>query len=497
MAHEAAPNAVPVAILRAFMQRSPVWLATAAAGLGLAVVYVLFVPGYWQAVQSFMVRNEAVNNHDGPGRFRQENEMKTTQETIMEIALSRSVAEAALAAVGPPTDWAGHTAWPSEDDIVDLQDAIQVVPPKGTEFGKSEIFYLKIKDHDRDRAIALVTAVCDQLQAKLRSVRETKAQGLIAELTKAAALAEADLASATASLAAIEQQVGGNDLAELRMLDANSIGDSDLRRNLNSIEAELRDARNTRQAQSELLTELTQAQENPGRLLATPNRLLESQPALRRLKDGLVDAQLRTSQLMGSMSSVHPQVINALAAEQEISVQIDREIGAAVRGVEVEMRLAAGRIERLEQQQADTLRRLDRLAGLRAEYSNLTSAARHQNSLLEKARHDLAEARGSLAGAINGSLVARIDGPNAGNRRVGPRKAVILFAGLMGGLLGGFGLVFMTMPWPHARGPAVGSVEANVPTMHNDYGWPELDHSVTHGGLSLQQASRTVVEQSV
>ena len=44
---------------------------------------------------------------------------------------------------------------------------------------------------------------------------------------------------------------------------------------------------------------LKQAEADPTALVAAPCRLLDSQPALRRLKDGLVDSQLRTANLQG------------------------------------------------------------------------------------------------------------------------------------------------------------------------------------------------------
>ena len=105
----------------------------------------------------------------------------------------------------------------------------------------------------------------------------------------------------------MEREVGP-DLAELRNLQEQSSGDSDLRRKAVEIENELRQAKVAETNNRELLKLLTAARDNPGTLLATPNRLLESQPALKRLKDGLVDAQLRTAQHLGTMTHEHPLV---------------------------------------------------------------------------------------------------------------------------------------------------------------------------------------------
>jgi hypothetical protein len=154
---------------------------------------------------------------------------------------------------------------------------------------------------------------------------------------------------------------------------------------------------------------------------------------------------------------------------------------------------------------------------LRAEYSNLTAACRHQNTLVEKARQDLAQARGSRAAALSGSLVARVDGPATGNRPVGPRKAAILLAGGMAGLLGGQGVVFLCMPLgdqatggatdlpltveDRSTGETSSALARPNATSHpgpakNGYGWPELIMPGTRAGLSLQRALRKVSQRA-
>ena len=94
MARPTAFDASPVSLIAACWRHWPIWCAATAISTVLAGLYIVLVPADWQATQTLVVRNEAVNNQDGPGRFRQENEMKTTQETILEVAHSRGVAEA-------------------------------------------------------------------------------------------------------------------------------------------------------------------------------------------------------------------------------------------------------------------------------------------------------------------------------------------------------------------------------------------------------------------
>ena len=191
---------------------------------------------------------------------------------------------------------------------------------------------------------------------------------------------------------------------------------------------------------------LNDAAADPGRLLATPSRLLESQPALRRLKDGLVDAQLRTAGLQGHMSAAHPLVLAAKEAEEEIGRHLHDELAIAARGVEGDRRLSADRVARLQGQLSETTDRLRRLAEFRAVYNNQVAETSNRTRLLERAQQNLAEARSAQAGAKAASLLTCIDSPDAGIRPIGPSRATIILLGIAGGLLLGFGVVFLTTP---------------------------------------------------
>ncbi|HEX7446678.1 MAG TPA: hypothetical protein VF306_03985 [Pirellulales bacterium] len=423
------------------------WLTPALTVAGLALAYAALRPDTWEAAQSMVVRNEAAGNLTEPGKFRHAEEMKTTQETILELASSREVLRQALVEVGPPAGAAVSTAWPTATDIVDLAELVELAPPKGAEFGKTEVLYLTVRDHDPARGLALVAAISRQLQARFQQLRDTKAQGMIDELAKAVSLAEADLQEATARLTALESSVG-SDLAELRMLLESFSGESDLRRKSAALETELREAQLAQTSNRGLLTLLESAHVDQGRLLATPGRLLESQPSLKRLKEGLVDAQLHTAELSGGMSERHPLVMAAMEAEREIGNQLHKELEIACRGVQADLELSAARATRLSEQLADTRARLAKLAGLRAEYANLIASVKNRSALVEAAQRELAEARGSQAGAHSASLIYSIDAPQLGARPVGPGRAVIAVVGLLAGLVVGGGVLFLSVEMP-------------------------------------------------
>jgi uncharacterized protein involved in exopolysaccharide biosynthesis len=371
--------------------------------------------------------------------------MKTTQETIQELAKSRAVLRQALQEVGPPAADEVVEAWPTDEDVAGLAEVIKLAPPKGAEFGKTEVLYLKVRDASRERTLALVSAVSKHLQSRFQELRDAKAQGMIAELSKAVSMAEAEMATVTDKLATLETSVG-SDLAELRILHESSSGDSDLRRRSLELETELRQAQLAERGQQSLLDLLQQARIDQGRLLAMPSRLLESQPALKRLKEGLVDAQLKTAELSGGMSNEHPLVRAAVQAEEEISRQLHQELEIACRGVEVELRLAKERGETLGEQLAETRDRLAKIGGLRATYSNLITDVQQRGSLLAAAQRELSEARSSQAGAHSSSLIYTIDAPDAGTRPVGPGRLMIALGGVVAGSLVGAAILFLSLP---------------------------------------------------
>jgi uncharacterized protein involved in exopolysaccharide biosynthesis len=419
------------------------WLLPAATVTVLTAGYALTRPTTWEASLPLVVRDEA-SGATRPGKFILSDAMKTTQETILELARSRKVLEAALLETGRPESLSESAAWPSEPAVDSLQDALKITPPKGAEFGKTEVFYLKVQDRSRPRAIALASAVCRQLQRQFELLRGQKANSVTAELEKTVALAEAELNESTHRLRDVEMQAG-SDLAELRMLNEVPSGDGGLRKISIEIANELRVQKAAVKSNEELLTLLTQAQDDPGRLLASPGRLLESQPALKRLKEGLVDAQLLTAKLLGNMAPEHPQVKAAKAAEQEISDHLHDELAIAVRGVEADLQLARHRVQMLDEQGANVRERMERLASIRAEYSNLASAVKHRTEILKTAQQELADARASQATSGTVSLINPVNEPDTGSRPLGPGRTMICLAGMFGGLFAGLGILFLTV----------------------------------------------------
>jgi hypothetical protein len=281
-------------------------------------------------------------------------------------------------------------------------------------------------------------------------LRTERAQSLVAELQQQVNLAAEMNAEQTAKLASLEKAVG-SDLGELRMLHTSSSGQSDLRTEVVQLESDLRKFQTQVREAGELLKLLQGAQEDAQKLIATPNSLLTTQPALRQLKDGLIKAQITTAQLEGTRSAEHPAVKAAVESEQQIRDDLHRELAAAIQGAEVEQQLASQRVAATETRLHDLQSRLAGLAEQRAEYANRVAAVENSRASLNQARHNLSTAKAAEAAAQGASLVTKIGQPETGPYPVGPGRTVITAAGAVAGLMLGVGLIFFSAGAPVER----------------------------------------------
>jgi uncharacterized protein involved in exopolysaccharide biosynthesis len=419
------------------------WAIPAVVCAVLAAAYSLIAPRHWQATQALIIRPEAASVSDEQlGKFSDLSEMKTLQETILELTKSQGVILATLREVGPPAGYRRVAQWPTPLDVEQFRDCVDMRPPGGAEFGKTEVFYLSVLDTDRQRASALAATLCQQLVERMQEIRDVRAHGMVVELERAVAMAETDLTTQTRQLSLFESRIGA-DLAELRNLNAEIGGQGEISQELQAIEGERRANHARRRENEQLLELLVAAQDDPRQLLATPNTLLQSQPAVAQLKTALVTAEVRTASLLGSRSESHPFVVAAREAEVRLRQQLHDEVAVAVRGLAVDLELNVDREQALFAKLTAGRKRLSRLAEARAEYAKLVASVENHTRLVEAARTNLADARARQAAARSASVISRIDGVETGVRPVGPSRKTVTAAGGVGGLVLGLGVVFL------------------------------------------------------
>ena len=246
---------------------------------------------------------------------------------------------------------------------------------------------------------------------------------------------------------------------------------------------ELRQAERDQQTSMQFEQFLLEVQKDPYQLISVPSALIESHQSLRQLRDGLVAAKLRTSELLGNLTPSHPRAKASIVAQQEIEQNIHDEMKTSIGTLRAELKLGDIRVRQLENQVSEIERRMNRLAAVRADYANLVIEVAKRGDILSHAQQDLSDARANLAAANSVSLITLLDGPATGDSPVGPGRSMIALCGLFGGLMTGLGFLFLTVPTvepiPQAHTAQIDSSSSHLNDTADNWNLPD--------GLSLKK----------
>ncbi|MCA9240126.1 MAG: hypothetical protein KDA37_08005, partial [Planctomycetales bacterium] len=375
----------PSAVLSLLRRHSYLVVAPAVAGLLLAGFSSLVSPRKWSASQGLIVRSEAAGYADQRlGKFTDLSEMKTVQETLLELARSQRVITAVLEEVGPESSWT-FSNWPTREAVALFRKHLSITPPGGAEFGNTEVFYVQVSDSTPQRAERLVSSLTNQLELRLQELRNERAGSMVKELERSLDAASTSLIAETERLTAFETQVGPL-LGELRNLVSPNGSQSTLDQQVAAIEQDLRQLDMKRRGSEQLITMLSTPGDHTERLLATPSTLLQSHPTLLRLKEGLVNAQIRHARLLGIRSQGHPLIKASEATQAKLREEINHQAPEAINAAQTELAVYASRVESLKSKLATLRETQSGLAKHRAEYSLLLANAEDQARVVEVAR---------------------------------------------------------------------------------------------------------------
>ncbi len=430
---------------------APLWCGTAILFGALGVGVALMRSESYTARQPLVVRDEANRSVDRLGRFSGQMELKAAQETILEMTKNPDVVAAALRQIGPPAETAAN-GWPSTN-LVDAVagSKVNLLAAQGSEFGNTEVVYLQVRAENQQRAGEFCQAMYQSLTEQLRKVRRVRADSVIDELTHNRNLATEQLEAVTNRLHDIEVKFAA-DLGELRNLSDSISGDGTNRRALEETNRELRTAESQLEKKQALYQVLVAGAQDPQCLLVSGGDLLDSQPSLQRIKDGLIDAQLRSSELAGTMTKQHPNYIAANKAEKEIKHRMQQETVAVMRAMQPTIKLEQDRIERLRTRQSELTERLNLLALARTEYSKLDAEVEHRTDALAEAERLLTEAEANRSAAASINLIAELGPPQVSEYPNGPSGSSVAIGGVSAGLIFGLGCVFLIAPSPGGSG---------------------------------------------
>lgn len=472
-----------------------------ACGLGaalLAVGWAFVFPGRWAASQSLVVRDDLLGESFKPGRFNSPESLKSAQETILHIARKPQVIHDALLAAGLS---AGSL---DASTIEDWQQLISVIAPNGNEFGKTEVFVLKVRGRSPEQATRVVNALTTETENHLRQYRCRLLESMESELAGSLEQASRQYDELAKRVGEIERGVGAELPALRAMIESNSMG-SDLQHALEQVRTEIRTgAAELERAERQRDLLRLAATEDAGEFVSTSSDLIELQPVLKRLVDGLVDARLALSAAMGKYSEGHPAISNARASVSETSAALRNELVATTAGLEMQIAMYSQKLARLSRSEADYAERLIELGKLRVEYKSLIDEMTRRSDSLTKSRTDLAEIQ-SLAGASSSvNLITRVGEPQLASRADGMSKRAMALAGLIAGLLGGLGIVILNPgPLPAPRwlarfsvsrkaNPAIDPTSARsvAPPTAETSSSPRKSRPAGDGGLTPKPAAR-------
>jgi len=474
------------------------WIGCTAAFAAIGLVYaVALKTDTWVATQGLIVRDEATGTVMRLGRFESQTQMKAAQELVLEIASSPQVVGKALATVGKPARFFGLIKGSSTFSPAEIESfgrsCVSMRAPRGAELGTTEVIYLEIKQKSKERAVQLVVALCDALESQLQEVRRTRADGVVKELQAAISVSESALQLSTEKLKNIELEAGA-DLVDLRGLTDSNSGSTN-RLMLDMVRDDLRKCEIELQLHRENLEATQLGLENPDLLMQITDRLVESQPTIKILREGLSEARLRTAQLQGRFSDSHADVIIAKTTEQRFRDNLLRELANSEQAILGAIELCEKKTAKLNDQESELGKRLNRLADIRADYTNVVSEVKATNEELQQIKRELTQAMAARNAASSSSLITRIDQPLMGDRPVGPGRTTIVGGSLVGGLFFGLGIVFLLTPLNatglHDRsGISKATLQADHPTC-TSHDFPEVQDDPSLSTTPSQSHSST------
>jgi uncharacterized protein involved in exopolysaccharide biosynthesis len=425
-------------------------IAPTLALFAMSCAYALLGPKRWRGTQVLHVREEMIGQQRRPGHFDSLDDMKTAQETVLEVARNPAVVGRCLTALD-------GIERPTIRAIEQLQGQIEISASNGAELGKTELIRLSVVERTPDRARILCEKLAGELEQALRSVRFKRASSMVAELEQAAAAAQRFLDEVATQIKDFELQLGA-ELPNLRHLIEPTSGDNDLQRTSTQIATELRAAESSLesiQTQRKLLQEaLTEFHANA----SMPNELLTEQPALKRLKDGLVDAQLKLASLRGDYHDNHPKVAAAEEFAAAVARAIQQELAVAIRGLSDQIQIDEAHVAHLQRRRDEVSQRLRMLTEQRVVYDQLNAEFKRRDEILRDAQTAVAQAESIKAAAQHVDFLTRVGAAQVGSRPEGISKRALVGAWTIMGWLIGIGLVMMV------AGPQLQSRPARIST---------------------------------
>lgn len=418
-------------------------LACVAAFVGLAICVAMVTPWTWRAHMTVWLVSQTIGREQqGEFGYDADRQLAVQLQNFRQVAFSDDVLAEVVERVPAP----GILKLVTRDDAIDsLRERMDMRAPKGTEFGKSEIFRVSVVDHDPARALALAEALKQVSQKRYKELYLQKAESLTRQATEAADAARGALATVQKGLVRLEKEAGP-DLHDLRMLAGTKSGDVLLKKVLlnvqsdrQKLEGEVRESQKRLDAVKRAMAKMTDAN-----LTALPTQLLSKDEYLRPAHAHLLGLMAQVERLESRYTAQYPEVQAARRELADARRRFRQSLAAFVASLESDLSARLARLAYLAKQEQLHLARLQRLERMRTAYATAMAAVERALQRMQVTERRLAEAGELEARSRQAKLLLFVDPPKVDSQPVSPKRRDHVLAGLALGLLAGIGVAMLS-----------------------------------------------------
>jgi len=415
----------------------------ALASAAVAGCVAAITPWTWRAsMTAWLVPQTIAREQQGEFSYDADRRLAVQLENFRQVALSDEVLAEVLdrVATGPPDADVSRDA-----QVRGLRDRIKMSTPKGTEFGRSEMFQITVVDDAPARALAIAEAFKDVSQQRYTQLCVQKANALVKQASKACDQAEAVFGVGQRARRRLDRQAGA-DVHDLRTLATRPDGDMlldkamvDIYGERQKLEGEVREHQRRLEAVRQAAAQLTDAD-----LWALPSGLLGDNKDLGAARAGLADLTATLAQLRARFTEQYPKVQAVRRELVDARQRLRRSLTAFLASLGSDLAARQERLTYLTKQERNHRDRLARLERMRIAYVTATDAVDRATERVRVTAQQKAAAAEIEARARRAQLLVFVDPPKVDDQPVNPPRQKHILVGLALGLAAGLGVALLS-----------------------------------------------------
>jgi uncharacterized protein involved in exopolysaccharide biosynthesis len=430
-----------------FIYKWTILALTLVFGVGAAVVS-MFMPNVYESSVQMWAQDQSPGLR-GTSKYAEDSaaRLKIVLSNVREVILSRQVLLATLEQSGATGSAAGQAGIQTgaetslDAEIAELRKSIRLEAPKGSDFGTTPIFFVRLRDNDPDRASKLLAALLASFRQRYEALTGEQAQHLYTETTLQVDKSREQLADAAKSFDAFVRDLEGN-VSELNSMGG-SPGDSELRRGLATVNERLVPAEADAATQTKLLEQFELARAGSDESPVVPGTFVRDYPAFDLAARELSATRIQMDATEARLTPEHPEFQVAAERLRFAEMTYRDEIERVIEAVRRDIAAKSEAITFLRNQKDEYLGRLAALADRFVEFDGLKQELAQRRLIVADAERRRSDAAHALLTAAQETLFATMDGPQSSVKPVSPKRKLNIALGTLLGLLTGVGLAFL------------------------------------------------------